>query len=99
MEPRAETARGIDAARESDTEMKSETRERIQKGRVERMAGTIDGDFITGDFVSVCSEVSGVGVFCFVRWSVTLTAAGFYCLIRRTRNYTRSPMRERGCNS
>jgi hypothetical protein len=38
-------------------EMKSETRARIEKGRAERMAGTIEGDFITGDSVSFCSEV------------------------------------------
>jgi hypothetical protein len=39
--------------------MKSETGERIQTGRTERVAGTIDGDS-----VSFCSKVSAVEVFC-----------------------------------
>jgi hypothetical protein len=59
------------------------------------MAGTIDGDFIMGDSVSFCLKVYGVEVFCFVRLSVTLTAAGFYCSIRRTGNYARSLRRGR----
>jgi hypothetical protein len=63
-------------------------RERIEKKRAERMAGTIDGDFVAGDSVSFCSEVSGVEVFCFAQGSVRLTAAGLYCSIRRTRNHT-----------
>jgi hypothetical protein len=39
--------------------MKSETGERIETGRTDRMAGTIDGDS-----VSFCLKVSGVEVFC-----------------------------------
>jgi hypothetical protein len=30
------------------------------------MAGAIDGDFVTGDSLSFCSEVSGVETFCTV---------------------------------
>jgi mitochondrial fission protein ELM1 len=45
--------------------MKSETGERIEKGRAERMAGTIDSAVVTTDSVSFCSEASGVEVFCF----------------------------------
>jgi hypothetical protein len=89
------TGKGMDG--ESGPEMKSETGERIEKGRAERMAGTVDGDFVSGDSVSFCSEVSGAEVFCFDCWSVALTAGGFYCSIGRTRNYSRSP--RRGCNS
>jgi hypothetical protein len=66
--------------------MKSKTGERIEKGRAERMTGTIDGDFVTDDSVSFCFEVSGMEVFCFAWWSVALTAVGFYCSIRRSRN-------------
>jgi hypothetical protein len=47
--------------------MKSDTGEGIQKERGERMAETIDGDFVRVDSVSFCWEVSGVEVFCFVR--------------------------------
>jgi hypothetical protein len=57
--------------------MQSEVGERIEKGTAERMAGTIDGGFVSGDSVSFCSKVSGVEMFCFIRWSVTLTAAEF----------------------
>jgi hypothetical protein len=53
--------------RGSATKMKSETGERIEKGRAERIAGAIDGDFVAGDSVSFCSEVSGIKEFCFVR--------------------------------
>jgi hypothetical protein len=46
--------------------MKLETGERIEKAGVTRMAGTIDGDFDTGDSVSFCSQVSGIELFCFL---------------------------------
>jgi hypothetical protein len=46
--------------------MKSETGERIEKGRAERMAGSIDGDLVTSDSVSFYSDVSGVEMFCTV---------------------------------
>jgi hypothetical protein len=46
--------------------MKSETGKSIEKGRAERMAGSIIGDFDTGDSVSLCWEVSGVEMFCFI---------------------------------
>jgi hypothetical protein len=97
LSPTVETGAVKGTDRESGTATKSETGERIEKGRAERMAGAIDGDLVTGDSVSFCSEISGVEVFCFVRRSVTLTAAGFYCSIRRTSNYTKSP--RRGCNN
>jgi hypothetical protein len=86
-----ETGTGKSMNRESGTAPKSETGERIEKGRVERMTGAVDCDLVTGDSVSFCSEVSGVEMLYFVRWSVTLTAAGSYCSIRRTKNQTKSP--------
>jgi hypothetical protein len=75
--PRVETETGKGTDRESATDLKSETGQRIKNGRAERIAGTIDDDFVTGDSLSFCSEVPGVEVFCFVRWSVTLTVADF----------------------
>jgi hypothetical protein len=55
--PRFETEAGDGRDGESGTDMKSETGERIEKGRAERMAGTIDGDLVTSDSVSFYSEV------------------------------------------
>jgi hypothetical protein len=99
LSPRVETGTGNSTNREGATEMKSKTGEGIEKGRAERMAGTIDSDFFTRDSVSFCFKVSSPEVFCFVWWSAMLTAPGFYCSISRTRNYGRSPRRERECNS
>jgi hypothetical protein len=95
--PGVETGTDKGTDRQSAAEMKPETGERLEKGRAERMAGTIDGDFTTGDSVFFCLEVSVVEGFCVVRWSVTLMAAGLYYSIRRRRHYTRLP--RRGCNS
>jgi hypothetical protein len=99
MEPTVETETGKGMDRESGTERKSATGGIIQKGRAERMTGTIDGNFVTGDSVSFWWEVSGAEMLSFVRRSVTLTAAGCYCSARKARNHTRSPRRERECNS
>jgi hypothetical protein len=53
--------------RESGTAAKSETGKRIETGRSQRMLSALDGDFVTGDSISFCPEVSGIEVFCFVR--------------------------------
>jgi hypothetical protein len=66
MEPRVETGTSKGMNRESGTERNAETEERFEKGRAERMTETFDGDFLTGDSVSFCSEVSGVEVICTV---------------------------------
>jgi hypothetical protein len=46
--------------RESGRATKSERKERAEEGRVEGIAGTIDGDFVAGDSVSSRSGVSGI---------------------------------------
>jgi hypothetical protein len=51
---RLETGTGKSTGRESATQMKSEMGERIEKGRAERMTGSIDGDFARGDSVFFC---------------------------------------------
>jgi hypothetical protein len=54
----ARTGKGTDNG--SAAEMESETGERIEKRRAELIAGTIGGNFVTGDSVAV----SGFEVFC-----------------------------------
>jgi hypothetical protein len=63
VSPRVETGTSKGTDRESTTEVKSETGKRTEKARAERMAGAIDGDFVTDDSVSFCSEVSGTKGF------------------------------------